>query len=117
MLQKVAGQVLRQQVAALNQSKACLQIFLLPGPEQVEGLLHGAAGGFGNVQKNEPALAIKGHGSTLQHQELLRVGIAEPQLAVEAGAVGGHQINPLNAGDRGGVQQLLYNPSTKAPTL
>ena len=117
VLQEIAGEIAGQQVAALDQPEAGVEVFVLPGAEQPQGLLDGAAGRFGDVQKNQLAAAIERHVQRLEHQQLLGGGIPEPQLAIEAAAVGGHQIHPLHTGDAGGMQQLLNHAAPQALPL
>ena len=55
--------------------------------------------------------------SAFEYKKLLRVGIAEAELAVKTGAVGGHQIDPLNARYAWGVQEFLYDAAAKSMAL
>ena len=55
--------------------------------------------------------------SAFEYKKLLRVGIAEAELAVKTGAVGGHQIDPFNARYAWGVQEFLYDAAAKSMAL
>ena len=52
--------------------------------------------------------------SAFEYKKLLGAGIAEAELAVKTGAVGGHQIDPFNARYAWGVQEFLYDAAAKS---
>jgi len=51
------------------------------------------------------------------HQQFLGVGAAESELAVEACAVGGHQVNALHAAQGGGGEQGLHHLTAEPTAL
>ena len=53
-------------------------------------------------------------GLPLFHQQRLGGPVAEAQLLVEAGAVGGHEINAFDTVQGGGGQQGLHDPAAEA---